>query len=173
VEGESDKKYFELLQDAVHGARRLQFDGEILPYDGTGALANPTMLRFFQNRYRKVFVTYDLDSAAQIEKTLQRAGMQPEADFLAIGIDAAGRKNVEGLLPDSIKNAVRQRHPELVDAAAHGTGEEQKNARNQLKSLYLQEVLQSSLPRTEVLAGFYPFVAKINNGLSEPKRGGM
>lgn len=170
VEGESDKKYFELLQDPVHGKNRLSFDGEILAYEGTGTISNPTMLRFFQNRYKKVFVTFDLDSSTQIEKTLQRAGMQADIDYLAIGVNAAGRKNIEGLIPDDIKNAVRQRCPELVDAAAHGTGDEQKSARNQLKALYLQEVIDSTLARTEVFVAFYPFVAKINKGLTSANR---
>jgi putative ATP-dependent endonuclease of the OLD family len=126
VEGDSDKEYFEMLRRDVHGPNRLCFDGEILPYEGTGSLANPTMLRFFQNRYRRIFVTFDLDNAGQIEKTLQRAGLQKDTDYVPIGVEGPGRKSIEGLLPDAIKAEVRTRHPELVDAAAHATGEEKK-----------------------------------------------
>jgi hypothetical protein len=170
VEGSSDKEYFEMLRKDVHGPNRLCFDGEILPYEGTGALANPTMLRFFQNRYRKVFVTFDLDNATQIEKTLQRAGLQKDSDYVSVGLDAAGRKNIEGLLPDSIKADVRARHPDLVDAAMHASGEEQKSARNKLKSHYLEEVQKSTLAPPTLFANFYPIVAKINKGLGLPKR---
>lgn len=81
-----------MLRKDAHGVNRLCFEGEILPYEGTGALANPTMLRFFQNRYRKIFVTFDLDNAGQIEKTLQRAGLQKDTDYVAIGVEAPGRK---------------------------------------------------------------------------------
>jgi predicted ATP-dependent endonuclease of OLD family len=170
VEGSSDKEYFEMLRKDVHGDCRLCFDGEILPYEGTGSLANPTMLRFFQNRYRKVFITFDLDNATQIEKTLQRAGLQKDADYVGIGVEAPGRKNIEGLLPDSIKAQVRMRHPELVDAAMQATGEEQKSARNKLKTYYLQEVQNSTEAPTTLFANFYPIAAIINKGLAIPKR---
>jgi energy-coupling factor transporter ATP-binding protein EcfA2 len=170
VEGSSDKEYFEMLRKDAHGPSRLCFDGEILPYEGAGALANPTMLRFFQNRYQKVFVTFDLDSAVQIEKTLQRAGLQKDFDYVAVGVNSPGRRNIEGLIPDSIKATVRARFPELVDAAVHGTGEDQKSARNKLKVLYLQEVQNSTEPASKLFADFYPIVAKINKGLGLPKR---
>lgn len=170
VEGTSDKEYFELLRTDQHGPNRLCFEGEILPYEGTGALANPTMLRFFQNRYRKVFVTFDLDNAAQIEKTLQRAGLQKDVDYLAIGTEMPGRKNIEGLLPDAIKSDVRACYPELVDAAAHATGEDQKSARNKLKNYYLQAVRNSNEAPAMLFGSFYPIVEKINRALAIPKR---
>ena len=38
VEGETDRKYFEMLRDPVHGINALEFDGEIIAYDGAGTL---------------------------------------------------------------------------------------------------------------------------------------
>jgi predicted ATP-dependent endonuclease of OLD family len=165
VEGEVDKAYFELLRQSCHGTDRLDFAGEIVPYEGTGALTNQTLLRFIQNRYRNVFITVDLDSIQQVEKNLGRLGLHEGKDYVAVGVDAAGRKNIEGLLPDAVKTKVRERVPALVDAASHATGEEQKSARNQLKQLYLAEFRDTCQPGPEFFGGFYPIVAKINQRL--------
>ncbi len=54
VEGETDKEYFEMLREQSHGSNRLLLQGEIVPYEGTGALCNTVLLRFVKNRYRKV-----------------------------------------------------------------------------------------------------------------------
>lgn len=170
VEGNIDKEYFEMLRSETHGPSRLCFDGEIVSYDGTGALANQVMLSFFQNRYKKIFVTFDLDNTHVVEKTLIRAGLKRDVDYVAIGVDAAGKRNIEGLLPDAIKSRVRERHPEIVDAAAHATGEEQKSARNKLKSEYLAEFKIAKEARQSLYGGFYPIVEKINRGFRAVRR---
>jgi putative ATP-dependent endonuclease of OLD family len=38
VEGDTDKKYFEMLRAPGHGSNRLLLQGDIVPYEGTGSL---------------------------------------------------------------------------------------------------------------------------------------
>src|SRR4051794_39601733 len=86
---------------------------------------------------------------------LQNGRNRPEQASPRLG--SAGSN--EGHSP--IKADVRARYPELVDAAAHATGEDQKSARNKLKSYYLQEVQTSTAAPATLFANFYPIVAKI------------
>jgi putative ATP-dependent endonuclease of OLD family len=92
VEGGIDKEYLEMLRDAAHGADRLVFQGEIVAYEGTGNLRNTVLLRFVRNRYRKLFVTFDLDAADQLEKTLQALNFERGKHYMPIGLNVAGKK---------------------------------------------------------------------------------
>ena len=76
VEGETDKQYFEMLRAPEHRANRLDFSGEIVSYEGTGALQNTVLLRFVMNTYRRLFVTYDLDAESQLQKSLTALGLE-------------------------------------------------------------------------------------------------
>ena len=76
VEGETDKKYFEMLRRLEHGSNRSLLHGDIVPYEGTGSLSNNVLLRFIKNRHRRFFVTFDLDAIDRIERTLK--GLQLE-----------------------------------------------------------------------------------------------
>jgi hypothetical protein len=111
VEGQSDKDYMEMLRGPEHGSHRLSLTGEIVPYDGTGSLQNTVLLRFIKNRYRKLFVTFDLDAASQVERHLQALELQKGKQYLPIGLAAAGKRNIEGLLPDHVTSAVYAANP--------------------------------------------------------------
>src|SRR5581483_299946 len=98
-------------------------------------LSNNVLLRFVKNRYRKFFVTFDLDCADRIEKSLQTLLLEKGKHYLPIGINAPGKKNIEGLLPETIVNAVYGANAALVQAATAGTKDEQDSAKSKLKKL--------------------------------------
>lgn len=167
VEGDTDKQYFEMLRDPAHGANSLSFDGEIIPYDGTGTLKNTVLLRFIKNRYKRVFVTFDLDMKNEVEKCLSALNMKKDIDFVAVGLDAPGKRSIEGLLPDAVRTAVFTAWPNLVMAATSGTKEEKEQAKNQLKRKYLEEFKSTSKPGSEHFAQFYKIVKIANRSLRE------
>jgi hypothetical protein len=165
VEGDSDKEYFEMLRDPAHGINRLNFSGEIVSYDGTGSLQNTVLLRFIKNRYKKLFVTYDLDAEDQLAKPLQALGPERKSHFAPVGLNDPGKRNVEGLLPESITTAVYGANPSMVQAATHGTRKEQESARSLLKKALLEEFKRKSRPGPEYFVSFYPLVKIINKAL--------
>ena len=166
VEGEIDKEYMELLRDPGHGANRLDISADIVSYDGTGSLHNTILLRFVKNRYQRFFVTFDLDAAQQLEKCLTALQLEKGKQFTPIGLGAPGKRNIEGLLPDSVTKSVYAAHPELVQAATAGTKEEQESAKNRLKRLLLDEFKANAQPGVEFYGHFYPLVKVINKALS-------
>lgn len=166
VEGETDKEYFELLRNDAHGSGRFQFSGEIFPYSGKDTLKQTVLLKFIKDRYKRFFVTYDLDAAGDVEKTLLALGLQSTKQFTALGIDAPGKRDIEGLLPDKIKNAVRTANAALVDQAMNGSSEERRTAKRELKKLYLEEFKAHAKPGEDYYGQFYKFSRLINRAMS-------
>ncbi|MDH4319191.1 MAG: ATP-binding protein [Desulfobulbaceae bacterium] len=167
VEGETDKEYFELLRDPCHGDKGLCFEGEIFPYGGSGNLKNNVLIRFIRDRYKKIFITYDLDVEGSVEKTFQALSMEKHKDYMAIGLNRPAKKNIEGLLPNTVISKVYADNPTLVQEAAHGDREESKSAKNQLKKLYLEEFKRQSSPGEEFYGGFYKMTPTINKAFSK------
>ena len=165
VEGDTDKEYFEMLRDDTHGSHKLDFQGEIISYEGTGNLQNLVLLRFIKNRYKKLFVTYDLDADKYLEKPLTTLGLQDKKHYMPVGVEASGKRNIEGLLPDSVRSAVYGGHADLVSQATQGTKDEQESAKNRLKKLFLEEFKNKATPGPEFFGGFYPIVRAINAAL--------
>jgi len=166
VEGETDKEYFEMLRKPEHGNNRLRFQGEILSYEGTGALSNTVLLRFVKNRYPKFFVTFDLDAAEKIEKKLKALELQKGKHYLPVGLNAPGKRNIEGLLPSSVTTAVYGSNAELVQAATSGTSEEQKRAKARLKKLLLDEFKKRAQPGEQYFGKFYSLAKTINKAIA-------
>lgn len=165
VEGSVDKEYFEMLRDSAHGSNQLIIDGEILTYEGTGSLDNSVLLRFIQRLHKRLYVTYDLDAEAKLRGKLERIGLVHQTDFLPIGVNSAGRRNIEGLVPDHIRATVYQQNPATVEAATNGSPEERKKARNQLKKLILAEFKAKAVPGPEHFGEFYKVAKTINRAL--------
>lgn len=166
VEGETDREYFEMLRDSVHGTNRLSLEGDIVSYEGTGALSNTVLLRFVKNRYPRLFVTFDLDAAGHIEKTLQGLQLEKGKHYMAVGLNAAGKKNIEGLLPEKVTTAVYGANADLVQAATAGTKDEQESAKNRLKKLLLAEFKRQATPGTEYFGHFYALTRVINKAFA-------
>ncbi|HXF83673.1 MAG TPA: AAA family ATPase [bacterium] len=165
VEGETDKEYFEMLRSSDHGSNQLRFQGEIVSYGGTGSLSNTVLLRFIMNRYPRFFVTFDLDAAHRIEKNLQALQLEKGTHYLPLGQDAPGKRNIEGLLPDSVIKTVYSRNADLVQVATSGTKEEQESAKSRLKKLLLEEFKAQARPGEQFYGKLYPVVKAINRAL--------
>jgi energy-coupling factor transporter ATP-binding protein EcfA2 len=166
VEGDTDKKYFEMLRAPSHGSNRLLLQGEIVPYEGTGSLSNTVLLRFIKNRHRKFFVTFDLDAVDRIEKTLKGLQLERHRHYMPIGQNAAGKRNIEGLLPETVTKAVYESNADLVQAATAGTKDEQDSAKRKLKTLLLEEFEKKATPGPEFFGHFYALTKVINKALS-------
>jgi putative ATP-dependent endonuclease of the OLD family len=118
-----------------------------------------------KNRYRKFFVTFDLDATNQIEKSLKALELEAGKHYLPIGLNAAGKRNIERLLPDAVTTAVYGRNASLVSAATSGTKEERESAKNQLKKLLLTEFKGRAQPGQEYFGRFYALSKTINKVL--------
>lgn len=154
-----------MLKDAAHGNQRLLYQGEIVPYEGTGNLENTVLLRFIRNRYPKFFVTYDLDSAAKIEKKLAALGLEKGKQYQPVGVNIAGKRRIEGLVPEKITAKVYSDHPNLVTAATDGDKDEQRSAKSKLKKLILEEFKKQAAPGNEFFSQFYALAKIINHAL--------
>lgn len=165
VEGDIDKEYFELLRDPKLGPHQLQFKGQIVPYDGAGSLQNSVLLRFIRNTFKRMFVTADLDMESALERNFKALGFVKNKDYAWVGVNAAGRKNIEGLLPDSVTTTVYAANPSLVQAATSGTADEQKDAKNKLKKLLLMEFKSKAKVSDGSYTGFYSLVRLANKQL--------
>ncbi len=154
-----------MLRDPVHGTNALEFDGEIIAYDGAGTLKNTVLLRFIKNRYKRVFVTFDLDMRNEVERCLTALNMKKEQDYLAVGLDAPGKRAIEGLLPENVRSAVFSKYPDLVMAATSGTKEERDVARGQLKRRYQEEFSSTAEPGDKFFSEFYKVVKAANKAL--------
>ncbi|MCK7592921.1 ATP-dependent nuclease [Pseudomarimonas salicorniae] len=168
VEGETDREYFEMLRDPAHANNSLQFVGDIIPYDGVGTLKNTILLRFIRSRYERLFITFDLDMRSDVERSLSSLGLKKDVDFLPIGTDSAGKRAIEGLLPESVHRTVFSENPSIVMAATSGTREERESARNQLKRKCLEAFKLTAKPGPEHFGGFYKVVKTINAALKRP-----
>ena len=166
VEGETDREYFEMLRDRVHGAGQLNFPGEIFAYCGKGTLKHTILLKFIRDRYKQFFVTFDLDALAEVEKSLQALGLELNKHYFPLGVDAAGKKDIEGLLPDEVKTAVRAGNPGLVDQAVNGSPDERRIAKYELKRLYLAEFKARATPGPIYYGEFYKCTKLINKAMT-------
>ena len=163
VEGDIDKEYFELLRLPVHGDNQLRFNGDVFAYGGRDTLKQQALLRFIKNRFTRVFVTFDLDAEAALVPPLQALGFERRKSYMAIGQDEAGKRAIEGLLPERIRTAVYAENPNLAQALA-GTSEERRQASQRLKRRYLDKFRSEAVPG-EDYAQFYTLVRIINKGL--------
>lgn len=165
VEGQTDKAYFEMLRDSAHGKNALKFDGEIIPYDGANALKNAVLMRFIRDRYKRLFVTFDLDVRHDVQRCLEALNLKEGVDYLAIGIDAAGKRSIEGLLPEDIRASVHSSDPDLVMAGMSNNKEEREQARSELKKRYLAAFTAAAKPGLEHYGALYKVAKSVNQAL--------
>lgn len=170
VEGDIDKEYFELLRDELHGKDRLLLEGTIFPYGGRDALKNQALLRFIRERFQTVCVTFDLDSKDIVEKHLTDLGMRERVHYLPVGVNEAGKRKIEGLLPEAVLNAIHAEHPSLV-AALSGTTEERRDAHRKLKKLYLERLKRDARPGAGSYGRLYDLSRAVNRAFSAQEKG--
>ena len=80
-------------------------------------------------------------------------------------MDASGKKDIEGLLPDEVKTTVRAENPGLVDQAVNGTPDERRSAKNDLKRLYLAEFKKRATACADYYGEFYKYTTLINRAM--------
>ena len=113
-----------------------------------------------------MFITFDLDAKADLGPKLEAMGFAEKKDFLALGQNMPGKRDIEGLLPDSIKTAVRAAHPGLVDQATSTNKDESRSAKNQLKKLYLEEFCSKAEYNDSFFGAFYEVTKQINRAMA-------
>lgn len=165
VEGEIDVRYFSLLKDARHGEKKLNFNGELYPYGGFGFLNNPVLLKFMKERFNKLIITLDLDALPNVKNNLDKAGLIKDSDYFTVGIDKAGFRCMEGLVPNFIKSKVNSENEDLVFALQSEDKEERKSAKDKLKIKYLEHFENNMEFTDEYFSEFYCLTAKINKRL--------
>lgn len=162
VEGETDKAYFEMLQEPSHGASRLQFEGFIFAYNGRDNLKSRTLLQLIKSRYKRFIITYDLDGDKELSRLLDDMGFQKGKNYFPIGLAVNGKESIEGLLPDAVLKNVFGTHIELVQQSQSGIKDQRESARNRLKKLQLEEFQKTATPGQEFYGHFYSLTKKIN-----------
>ncbi|MFW6275658.1 MAG: ATP-dependent nuclease [bacterium] len=162
VEGESDKKYFELLKQEKHQDNRLNFKGEIFSYGGAGNIKNNILLRFVKERFKRFVVTVDRDKFSETKKTFESLGLTEGNEFLVIGKNETGKKCIEGLIPADILGQVYAENVELVQQTQENSNEG-KDARTKIKAKILEKFEQENdKDNLEIFKDFYPIVKKLN-----------
>lgn len=164
VEGETDVDYIKMLQQQEHGDNRLEFEGEIFAYGGSGFFANTTLLKFFLGHFRQTLITYDLDVDGQVSKVLDSLGLKRNHDYVPVGKDEDGKRDIEGLLPKSVDAAVFAADPDLVNVAISAS-KDNKSAKRKLKTAKLEEFREQAEPGDEYFEGFYALVKNLNRAL--------
>jgi len=164
VEGETDVDYLKMLRADGHGADALICDGEVFPYGGVGFFSNTILLKFVMSRFSRFVITYDFDHDASITKILQNLGLKRGVHFFPVGLDKPGKRDIEGLLPDSIRSEVYSKNPALV-AIASSADKERDAARQKLKKLLLAEFTSQAQPGDAAYGEFYKLAKTLNKCL--------
>ncbi|WP_149239830.1 hypothetical protein [Dyadobacter sp. 32] len=149
------------LKDPIHGTNALKKNIEIYPYGGADVIKNTAITSFIKNRFSNIVVTVDYDKYDQVKKSLTSIGFIEGKTLIPVGKNETGKKLIEGLLPVDIKNTVRSKHPDIVDAAMENSSDK-KDAQNALKKKYLEEFKANAKPGDAHFGEFYKLVRKIN-----------
>jgi ABC-type polar amino acid transport system ATPase subunit len=154
VEGDIDRKYLEHIHSLhLHGLQ-LPEGLEIVPYEGKDALKNTILLKFIIQKFKRVFLTFDLDAKSDLDKMMQQIGLKEGEDYLTIGIDKPGRQCIEGLLPERILSMVYSQNTDLVMQLTAQDAKDRKSAKSALKQKILSAFKAESSITADELKGF-------------------
>lgn len=170
VEGEIDKNYFEFIREKKFGTEIIDDDIEIVPYGGKDTLKNTILVKFVLSKFDKVFITFDLDAASDVQGYLQRLDLKETVDFLAVGLNKAGKDAIEGLLPDRILSAVNARETDLVMQLGAQDGKKRKEAKDKLKRKYLEEFKNHDNYSHDELKEISKLIKTINKKMGLPNK---
>ena len=154
VEGEIDKEYFLYVREILGTRSGLAEDVEMVPYGGKDALKNTTLVSFVLKKFDKIFITFDLDAAHEVKKSLELLGLVNKHDYLAIGMEQPGKNAIEGLLPQRIVSSVLSRETDLVMQLGSQNSSERRDAKRKLKKHLLDEFRSESDYSDIELRGF-------------------
>jgi putative ATP-dependent endonuclease of the OLD family len=156
VEGELDKKYLEHIHSLNYPSLLLPNGLDIVAYEGKDALKNTILLKFMLQKFKRVFVTFDLDAKPELERVMSQIGLKEGVDYLALGNSRPGKQCIEGLVPDRILSDVHAKNTDLVMQLTAQDSKERKNAKNDLKHKILTSFQQDKNLTVDELKGFNP-----------------
>lgn len=107
-----------------------------------------------------MFVTFDLDKVGEVERHLTTIGLKRHSNFLPIGVDKPGLRDMEGLLPNNVRATVYSKNADLV-AHAQSAEKDRSKARSQLKNLMLEEFTNSASHGGNDFDSFYKLARSI------------
>lgn len=139
VEGEIDKKYYEHINCLKLAGFELPENLDIVPYEGKDALKNTILLKFIVEKFKRVFITFDLDAKPELERIMQQIGLVEGVNYLPVGLDRAGKQCMEGLLPERILSKVYAANTDLVMQLSAADTKDRKSAKSALKQKLLAE----------------------------------
>lgn len=169
VEGDIDKRYLERIHSLGHAGLQLPDGLDIVAYEGKDALKNTIMLKFIVEKFKRVFVTFDLDAKPDLEKMMQQIGLQDGTDYLAIGVNKPGKQCIEGLVPDRILAVVHAQNTDLVMQLTAQDGKDRKSAKSALKQKVLAAFEAEAQIPAEELKGFVPLFKGLTARMSGAK----
>lgn len=161
VEGELDKRYLEHIHALSLPSLRLPEGLDIIPYEGKDALKNTILLKFIVEKFKKVFITFDLDAMPELEKIMQQIGLKDGHDYFAIGASKPGQDCIEGLLPPRILSAVHGSNTDLIMQLSAQDSKARKSAKSALKQKILAAFQSEPCITEEDLKGFEPLFKKL------------
>ena len=162
-EGTTDAGYLEFFKDPRHGARGLKFTGAIYAYGGASKIQNQTLLKFIRDRFGKIVITVDLDLVGDVRNDVTKAGFVEGNDFIPVGVDAPGKRSIEGLVPAAVHTAVFSEDPDMIMAMQEkGDKDAAKSAKSRWKQRVLAKFLEIAVPGSSDLDSFYDLIAKLN-----------
>jgi putative ATP-dependent endonuclease of the OLD family len=165
VEGETEVRLFEHFKSHPWGIVKLDSSIRIVPYGGKNTLRNNRIVRFMIDICDRAFITFDLDALDEVKQCMTSLLLKPTKDYLTIGIDQTGRRNIEGLYPQVVLSAVFQREPDLVMAKTSNEKKERDSADSSMKKLLADEFIRGvSLSETD-LQHFDKLLKIINKAL--------
>jgi hypothetical protein len=97
---------------------------------------------------------------------MRELGLSKKTDYVAVGKNESGLKNMEGLLPQRILQSVYSEQFALVQKATQATGDEAKSAKGALKARLLESFKANAVPGTEDFAKFYELARQLNKMLN-------
>lgn len=169
VEGELDKKYLEHIHSLKLPGFQLPEGLDIVAYEGKDALKNTILLKFIIQKFKKVFVTFDLDAKQELEKTMHQIGLKDGEDYLAVGVNKPGKQCIEGLVPDRILSVVYSTQTDLVMQLSAQDPKERKSAKSSLKQKILAAFQSDKAISNEDLKAFSSLFKSINARMSRAK----
>jgi putative ATP-dependent endonuclease of the OLD family len=165
VEGEIDKKYYEHINSLNIQTLQLPDGIEIVPYEGKDALKNTILLKFIIQKFKKVFVTFDLDAKLELERTMHQIGLIEGTQYMAIGANKPGRQCIEGLLPEKILAKVHGENTDLIMQLSSAEAKDRKSAKSLIKQKLLAEFKGSKDLSAEDLKAFNPIFKALAKNL--------
>lgn len=166
VEGDTDKKYLEYIDSLNVSGYKLHSGIEIVPYGGKDALKNTILLKFIIEKFKKVYITFDLDFKSEIEKSMNRIGLMEGKSYMAVGLDEPGKQCIEGLIPSEILSNVYSNNSDLVLKLTAQNSKDRNSAKSNLKKKILEQFTSKKSYSEKDLRNFKSLFNNINKAFS-------